>query len=68
MQPMYGTVAALAVVAIYYIWRTYLRVMLSRERTLRQRVAFMLWVVANPDAEAALEGDALGNCELHLSS
>jgi hypothetical protein len=57
MQPMDGIVTALAVVAIYYIWRGYFRMFLCRERTLRQRVAYMLWVMANPNGQELLEDD-----------
>lgn len=42
-------VTALAVVAIYYIWRTYVHELLARRRTLRDRVAYMLWVAASND-------------------
>jgi hypothetical protein len=49
MQPMYGAVAALAVIAIYYLWRAYFAQTLQREQLLRRRVAFMLWMVAHRD-------------------
>jgi hypothetical protein len=39
--------AALAVAGIYYGWRAYFHTLLRRQRTLRERVAFMLWVMAN---------------------
>jgi hypothetical protein len=39
-------VAALAVSTIYCLWHSYHQIQLQRDRTLRERVAFMLWVVA----------------------
>jgi hypothetical protein len=47
MQPLWGNVAALTVTAIYYIWRAYLNARLRKERQLRERVAYMLWVMAD---------------------
>jgi hypothetical protein len=46
MQALCGSVAALAVASIYYTWRAYFRVHLQHERLLRERIAYMLWVVA----------------------
>jgi hypothetical protein len=37
----------LAVSAIYCIWQVYFRARLRRERTLRERVTYLLWVTAN---------------------
>lgn len=65
MQPLYGQVAALAVVAIFYIWRNYFRVVLHRQQSLRCRVAYLLWVMANdagrelPEALTEIEKFAL---------
>jgi hypothetical protein len=39
--------AALAVAGIFYTWRAYRDALMRRERTLRERVAWMLWVVAS---------------------
>jgi hypothetical protein len=39
-------VAALAVAGLFYLWRAYNVAQMQRERTLRQRVSFMLWVMA----------------------
>ena len=39
-------VAALAVAVIFYTWRTYATIERKRRRRLRQRVAFMLWAMA----------------------
>lgn len=36
----------LAVSAIYCIWNSYLRLRARHERCLRERVAYLLWVVA----------------------
>ena len=37
----------LAVALIYCIWQRYCQVRLRKERILRERVAYMLWVIAN---------------------
>jgi hypothetical protein len=39
--------AALAVAAIFYTYRTYQDFFLQRQKTLRERVAYMLWCAAN---------------------
>ena len=46
MQAVYCNIAALAVASLFYYWRAYSTTHLGRERTLRQRVAYLLWVVA----------------------
>lgn len=38
--------AALVVASLFYTWRAYQEGLLRRERTLRQRIAYMLWVIA----------------------
>jgi hypothetical protein len=48
MYPVVFSYPTLAVSAIYCIWHAYLRFRTMQERTLRERVAFMLWVMANP--------------------
>lgn len=48
MQPIWGNVAALAVAMIFYVWRAYHQVRVQQQQTLRERVAYMLWVVADP--------------------
>jgi len=45
-------VAALSLAAIYYIWRTYREVKTHRDRILRERIAYMIWV-ASESAEAS---------------
>jgi hypothetical protein len=37
----------LAVSAIYCIWKVYLRAQQKLQRTIRDRVTYMLWVIAN---------------------
>jgi hypothetical protein len=39
--------AALVVANLFYYWRGYHFQLVRREQTLRERVAFMLWVMAN---------------------
>jgi hypothetical protein len=46
MQPMLSNVAVLAVTAIFYVWRAHVQACHRRERRLRERVAYMLWVAA----------------------
>ena len=48
MQVIYYNMAALAIAVIYYTWRDcYLKPRVQRERALRERVAYMLWVAAH---------------------
>jgi hypothetical protein len=47
MQMICCNIAALAVASIFYTWRAYTGELLMRQRTLRERVALLLWVVAN---------------------
>jgi len=47
MSPIWSSVAALAVAVIYYVFRAYALVQERKKRKLRQRVAYMLWVMAN---------------------
>jgi hypothetical protein len=47
MQPLWANVAAIAVVAIYYLWRSLDRSQRRRELLLRERVAYMLWTMAD---------------------
>jgi hypothetical protein len=44
---MCGSVAALAVASIFYVWKCYFLVVRGQERLLRERVAYMLWMAAN---------------------
>jgi hypothetical protein len=47
MQAIYCGLAALTVACIYYTWRAYTSTLMHRQRTLRERVTYMLWVMAN---------------------
>jgi hypothetical protein len=48
MNPLIPSVSALAVSAIYCLYQAYARQLQGRrERVLRERVAFMLWVAAS---------------------
>jgi hypothetical protein len=47
MQTVYCGLCALSVALIYYGWREYHQRNTGRERQLRDRVAYMLWVMAN---------------------
>jgi hypothetical protein len=46
MQPIVYGLAALAVAVLFYFWRGYHRQFMAKQRVLRERVAFMLWVMA----------------------
>jgi hypothetical protein len=46
MQAIYGSTATLAVAVIFYCWRAYAEDHQYHQRTLRERVAYMLWVMA----------------------
>jgi hypothetical protein len=47
MNPIWSSTAALAVAVIFYIYRAYLQVLDRKQRKLRERVAYMLWVMAS---------------------
>jgi hypothetical protein len=47
MSVMVCAVTAMSVALIYSNWRTYEQKNQSRQRLLRERVAYMLWVMAN---------------------
>jgi hypothetical protein len=51
---MVATFPTLAVSAIFCIWNAYRQARLRRERLLRQRVAYMLWIVATRDMKPKL--------------
>jgi hypothetical protein len=46
MQPFYSTVTALAVTSIYILWQRYTGTRVRRERTIQERVTYMLWTMA----------------------
>ncbi len=47
MQPIWCNAAALAVALLFYVWRTYAQLRHRKHRVLRERVAHMLWVMAD---------------------
>ena len=50
MHPVLAAVPTLAISAIYCTWNLYRQALLLRQRRLRERVAYMLWVVAHKAA------------------
>ena len=46
VNPMLSTLPTLLVTTLYYFWQVYHREWRRRRHVLRQRVAYMLWVVA----------------------
>jgi hypothetical protein len=51
MQLVFCGTCALAVAAIFYGWREYQFRQVGRDRQLRSRVAYMLWVMAHSAAD-----------------
>lgn len=47
MSPIWSSAAAFTVAVIFYIYRAYALVQERKQRLLRKRVAYMLWVMAN---------------------
>jgi hypothetical protein len=47
MQVLSGGVAALAVATIYYVWRAYFSVQIRQQRLMHQRIAYLVWTLAN---------------------
>lgn len=47
MQPLASYLAALAIAVVFYAWRASVRASSRRRRVLRERVAYLLWVVAD---------------------
>jgi hypothetical protein len=59
MQMIAFSYPTLAVSTIYCIWLAYRRAVLQRERDLRERVAYMLWIIANRmSTESAPNGNS----------
>jgi len=57
MQPLLATVPALSVSAIFCLYHAYCQFLLrsaQRRRRLRERVAYMLWVMATEDGPVLL--------------
>jgi hypothetical protein len=46
MSMLYLNVAALAVAIVYCLYATHLRILQRRQRQVRERVAYMLWTMA----------------------
>jgi hypothetical protein len=46
MQPFWCAAAVLAVLLVYYTWRAYHHAWSARKRLRHERVAYMLWVMA----------------------
>ena len=46
MQLLFTSLPTLTVSILYCAWNAYRGVRLLRERTLRERVAYMLWIIA----------------------
>jgi hypothetical protein len=53
MSVLVNSVTALSVALLFYSWRSYHQKNEQRQKTLRERVTNMLWVMANgaPDGE-----------------
>jgi hypothetical protein len=64
MSLLYCTIALLAVTVIYLFWRSYVCVVRARREILRERVAHMLWVMAEAD-DAEFE-DCVGSVDRPL--
>ena len=47
MQSLYSTLTAVAVVGIYIVWQRHADVQMRRERTMQERVTYLLWMVAS---------------------
>jgi hypothetical protein len=47
MPTLVCNASALAVATLFYYWRAYRQTHELRERDLRQRLSYMLWVMAN---------------------
>jgi hypothetical protein len=58
MQPIWLNVAALAVALIFYLWKSHRQILERRRRAVRDRVTYMLWVMAEEQegAEAQTVG------------
>ena len=46
MNPICCNMAAFAVVFLYYFWRSHRHLLERKQRQVRERVAYMLWVMA----------------------
>lgn len=48
MQPIVANLAALIVATLFYLWRAHYQTRRRRQQLLRERVTYMLWVMAEP--------------------
>jgi hypothetical protein len=62
MSALFPSVSTLAVSVIYCVWQAYCRSRYRWERTLRERVAYMLWVMAHRVDEGAPERNGTPAC------
>jgi len=46
MHPIVTNFAALTVATLFYLWRAHAQIRQRRQCLLRQRVAYMLWIMA----------------------
>lgn len=46
MQSIVTNLAALAVAVLFYLWRAHYQTRRQHQRELRERVAYMLWIMA----------------------
>lgn len=51
MQNLYCSLATLSIALIFYSWRDYHQALMQRQQQLRERVAYMLWCMANAAVE-----------------
>jgi hypothetical protein len=49
MQALCGSVATLAVASIYCVWHAYFRDQLRHQRLLAERVAHLIWIMAEQE-------------------
>lgn len=52
MPLVFCTAAVCAVALIHLFWRSYIGVLVQRRRVLRERVAHMLWIMAEENDDA----------------
>ncbi|HVS37953.1 MAG TPA: hypothetical protein VMS17_20505 [Gemmataceae bacterium] len=54
MNPMLSTLPTLLITTVYYFWNVYQREFQRRDRILRLRVSYMLWVMAQRMGKPAM--------------
>ena len=59
MQQLACSIAILMVTVIYLFWRAYLQAALRRRQVLRERLAYLLWVLADMDETDLAMADLL---------